>query len=77
MQLLFQGHYSRRENLMFIGIEEEDGTQGEKKNSTVSIQNTENKKRGHLQFYGTRATNPKRSMKNRVTAHSPGRESER
>ena len=74
VRLLSHGHYSRRENLIFIGIEEEDGTQGDEKNSTVSNQNTENRKRGHLQFYGTRATSPKRSMKNKITARSPGSE---
>ena len=36
MQPLYQEHYSRRENLMFIGIQEEVGTQGDKENSTVS-----------------------------------------
>ena len=44
MQLLYQEHYSRRENLMFIGIQEEVGTQGDEENSTVSNQNTENTK---------------------------------
>ena len=45
MQLLYQEHYSRRENLMFIGIQEEVGTQGDEENSTHgSNQNTENTK---------------------------------
>ena len=43
MQLLYQEHYSRRENLMFIGIQEEVSTKYGKENSTVSNQNTENK----------------------------------
>ena len=42
MQILYQEHYSRRENLMFIGIQEEVGTKDGKENSTVSNQNTEN-----------------------------------
>ena len=42
MQLLYQEHYSRRENLMFIGIQEEVSTKYGKENSTVSNQNTEN-----------------------------------
>ena len=44
MQLLYQEHYSRRENLMFIRIQEEVGTQDDEENSTVSNQNTENTK---------------------------------
>ena len=44
MQILYQEHYSRRENLMFIGIQEEVGTQDDEENSTVSNQNTENTK---------------------------------
>ncbi|CAH3190893.1 unnamed protein product [Porites lobata] len=42
MQLLYQEHYSRRENLMFIGIQEEVRTKDGTENSTVSNQNTEN-----------------------------------
>ncbi|CAH3033773.1 unnamed protein product [Porites lobata] len=42
MQLLYQEHYSRRENLMFIGIQEEVSTKDGTENSTVSNQNTEN-----------------------------------
>ena len=42
MQLLYQEPYSRRENLMFLGIQEEVGTKDGKENSTVSNQNTEN-----------------------------------
>ena len=38
MQLLYQEHYSRRENLMFIGIQEEVGTQDDEENGTVSDQ---------------------------------------
>ena len=41
MQLLYQEHYSRRENLMFLGIQEVGAKDG-KENSTVSNQNTEN-----------------------------------
>ena len=44
MQLLYQEHYSRRENLMFIELQEEIGTQDGEENSTVSNQNTENTK---------------------------------
>ena len=44
MQLLYQEHYSRRENLMFIGIQEEVGTQDDEENGTVSNQNTEDTK---------------------------------
>ena len=42
MQLLYQEHYSIRENLMFIGIQEEVSTKDGTENSTVSNQNTEN-----------------------------------
>lgn len=52
MQLLYQEHYSGRENLMFIGIEENDSTQGDGENGA---------KGGHLQFYGKRAAYRKRS----------------
>ena len=44
MQLLYQEHYSRRENLMFIGIEEEDSTQGDEENGAASNQKAENTK---------------------------------
>ena len=42
IQLIYQEHYSRRENFMFIGIQEEVVTKDGKENSTVSNQNTEN-----------------------------------
>ena len=45
MQLLsVQEHYSRRENLTFIGIQGEVSTRYDEENSTVSSQNTENTK---------------------------------
>ena len=50
MQGLCQEHYSRRENLMFIGIQEEVGTQGDEQKSTVSDQNTENRKEINYNF---------------------------
>lgn len=41
MQLLYQGHYSRRENLMFVGIEE-NGTPFDAENETANnnVENT-------------------------------------
>lgn len=42
MQLLYQGHYSRRENLMFVGIEE-NGTPFDAENETAN-NNVENTK---------------------------------
>ena len=50
MQHLCQEHYSRRENLMFIGIQEEVGTLGDEEKSTVSDQNTENRKEINYNF---------------------------
>ena len=44
MQPLYQEHYSRGENLMFIGIQGEVSTRDVEENSTVSSQNTENTK---------------------------------
>ena len=43
MQLLYQEHYSRKENLMFIGIKE-DSTQGDEENGAASNQKSENMK---------------------------------
>ena len=40
----YQEHYSRRENLTFIGIQGEVSTRDDEENSTVSSQNTENTK---------------------------------
>ena len=44
MQPLYQEHYSRRENLMFIGLEENYSMQGDGENGATSNQNTENTK---------------------------------
>ena len=43
MQLLYQEHYSRSENLMFIGIEE-GSTEGDEENGAASNQKAENTK---------------------------------
>ena len=60
----YQDHDSRRENLMFIGIQEEVGTRDDEENSTVSSQNKENTKEIIYNFMEQELQIQKRSEQN-------------